>query len=155
MQEEELLPMLQEIAASHQLSPSLVRALIWKESRFRPNAIGGKGEIGLMQITNGAVADWARIHKCAPPSRSKLFLPRTNLEIGCWYLSQAQKHWKGYASQEILQLAEYNAGRTQVLRNWAPKEPSQAINLKDITFASTQDYIRKILDRQKHYEQHP
>ena len=155
LREEELLPLLRETADSYQLSPALVRALIWKESHFRPNAVGSKGEIGLMQITDGAVTDWARVHKCDSPTRKRLFQPSTNLEIGCWYLSQAQKHWEGYASQDILQLAEYNAGRAQVLRNWAPKEPTQPIDVTDISFDSTQDYIRKILDRKKHYELHP
>lgn len=150
--EELLLPAIREAAYRHGLESSLVRALVWKESRFRADAVGSKGEIGLMQITGGAVADWARRNRKPTPTRAQLFNPEVNLEIGCWYLSLSQKHWDGYASRRILELAEYNAGRTKVLKDWKPEKPEDEVPLDAITFPGTQDYIRQILVRQEHYK---
>lgn len=149
--EEELLPAIYAAAKKHSLEPELVRAVIWKESRFNPDSIGKIGEIGLMQITDGAVQDWARVNRQPIPSRQELFQPETNLEIGCWYLAHTGKHWDGYASQEILQLAEYNAGRTIVKKEWAPQSPEHPVSLEQITYPSTQSYIKQILERRDHY----
>ncbi len=152
LREQQLLPLIQSAAQKHGLSEHLVRAVVWKESRFDRLAVGSKGEVGLMQITSGAVSDWARVNKCAKPHRRQLFAPELNLEIGCWYLALTGKHWEGYASQAILQLAEYNAGRVKVRKDWAPKRPEDVVTLKTISYPSTQSYIRLILDRKKHYE---
>ncbi len=150
--EQELLPLLEESARRHGLSPALVRALVWKESRFRPEAIGAKGELGLMQVTQGAVQDWTRVHKTSRPRRGELLEPARNLEIGCWYLARTFQHWEGYLSQEKLALAEYNAGRTQVLRNWRPLAPGTPLHLEEITFPETRDYIQSILQKKAFYE---
>ena len=151
LSEEELLPAIYAAARKHSLEPELVRAVIWKESRFDPDSVGKIGEIGLMQITDGAVQDWARVNRQKIPSRQELFRPEINLEIGCWYLSHTGKHWDGYASREILQLAEYNAGRTKVVKDWAPATPDLPISIEQITYPQTQSYIRQILERRNHY----
>ena len=150
---EEIEALITQTATRHGLSAPLVMALVWKESRFKPNAVGSAGEIGLMQVLDGAVSDWARINQRAKPTKRQLFTPETNLEIGCWYLAQAHKHWEGYASQDILELAEYNAGRTVVLREWAPEKPENIVDLDSITFPSTRKYIKQIFKRRDHYMQ--
>lgn len=151
--QKEIEALIVQSAERHGLSAPLVMALVWKESRFKPNAVGSAGEIGLMQVLDGAVSDWARVNKCSKPSRRQLFKPETNLEIGCWYLAQAHKHWDGYASQDILELAEYNAGRTVVLREWAPEDPKKIVDLDSITFPGTRKYIKQIFRRRDHYMQ--
>ena len=40
-------------ARRHGLDPDLVRALIFRESRFNPQARGSRGEVGLMQFAQG------------------------------------------------------------------------------------------------------
>src|SRR5437870_4726393 len=49
------------LAASerYHIDPALVKAVIWRESRFRPMAHGGAGEIGLMQVNRLAAQEWA------------------------------------------------------------------------------------------------
>lgn len=150
--EEKLLLAIQIAAACHDLDPALVRAVVWKESRFNPDSVGTKGEIGLMQITSGAVQDWARLNRKPVPTQAELFTSDKNLMLGCWYLAHCRKHWDGYASQEILQLAEYNAGRTKVLKDWAPEKPEDTISLEDITYPSTRNYIKEILERRHRYQ---
>lgn len=145
-------PLVEEAARRHELSPSLVKAVIWKESRWLPTVVGGHGEVGLMQITPGAVADWQRLEKQAAPLRRDLFSPALNIEIGTWYLAWTGKHWQDYKAREILQLAEYNAGYTRVSKLWKPESPELDLPLTKISFPGTRDYIKQILARKAHYE---
>lgn len=149
--EVELLPLIRAAAARHDVPEELVRAVIWKESRFNSAAVGSKGEIGLMQITDGAVQDWARRRRQKKPVRRELFKPEVNLEIGTWYLAQCGRHWDGYLSRDILQLAEYNAGRRKVLKDWAPSRAADSLSLDAISYPGTQDYISQILARRAYY----
>jgi len=153
IREQKVLPMINAAAARHGLDPDLVRAVVWRESRFRQHAIGSKGEIGLMQLMPGATKDWASVHKCPIPHPRGLHDIHTNLEIGCWYLAKAQRQWQDYASCAILQLAQYNAGRATVLREWAPKEKTVVLTPKDITYPTTRQYVQTILDKQHFYKE--
>src|SRR5512136_1561371 len=48
------------VAAEHYgVDPALVKAVVWKESRFHPGARGKAGEIGLMQLREDAAREWA------------------------------------------------------------------------------------------------
>ena len=154
--EKALLPILNRKADKYRLERPLVRALIWQESRFRENVVGKAGEIGLMQITQACVSDWCRINHKPRPHRNTLFLPELNLEIGCWHLAQAAKHWAGHPSQEVLMLAQYNAGRTAVLRNHpkAREKDSEPISPEDLAFPTTRAYVRNILARKMFYLEH-
>ena len=46
-------------AKRYQVDPALVKAVVWRESRFDPDARGRAGELGLMQIRAAAAAEWA------------------------------------------------------------------------------------------------
>ena len=152
LREKELLPAIEAAANANGLPVSLVRAVIWKESRFNAQAVGNCGEVGLMQIMDGAVQDWARVNKCDVPPREALFDPQLNLKIGCWYLARCGEHWNGYAARPILQLAEYNAGRKNVLDRWRPATPETTMTADQITFPDTRRYITLILNQQARYE---
>ena len=41
---------IRQAALKYNVSPALVKAVIWRESRFKPKARGSVGEVGLMQI---------------------------------------------------------------------------------------------------------
>ncbi|MBQ9754719.1 MAG: lytic transglycosylase domain-containing protein [Lentisphaeria bacterium] len=139
-------------AARHRVPPQLVRALIFQESRFDPNARGYKGEIGLMQLLpSGAVADWARINKVAEPGEDELFDPVMNLEIGCWYLGRALRRWHDYKEGIALALAQYNAGEGRAKR-WKPGTKDGKV-LSRITISSTRRYVEQIIRRYRSYIQ--
>jgi len=55
-------------AAKYGVDPRLVKAIIWKESRYRVNAVGKAGEIGLMQVYGTAVNEWS--NRTGKPGRS-------------------------------------------------------------------------------------
>ncbi len=136
----------------HNVSPSLIRAIIWRESKFNPRVIGKAKEIGLMQITSGAVQDWCKANKKSTPMRRSLFKPSLNIEIGTWYLARAGRHWDGYKSKEILQISEYNAGYGNITKNWKPKSPTNEVKLSDITISSTRKYVEDVLKKKAEYE---
>ena len=44
-------------ASIYDMDPALIKAVIWRESRFNPDAVGAAGELGLMQIRDAAAGD--------------------------------------------------------------------------------------------------
>jgi len=70
------------VALEHRLDPMLVKAVVWRESRFDPNKNGSAGERGLMQVSEKAAREWARENKIDNFHVEKLFDPKTNLEQG-------------------------------------------------------------------------
>jgi soluble lytic murein transglycosylase len=67
----------------------LVKAVVWRESRFDPRKCGSAGERGLMQVSEKAADEWARENKIDTFRAEQLFDPKTNLEAGTWYLCRA------------------------------------------------------------------
>jgi len=135
--------LIRETALRHGIAPGLVKAVIWKESRFRPACVGRAGEMGLMQITQGAVTDWREACGRPMPNRVMCFDPRLNIEIGTWYLARAMRTWRHYRSADTLALAEYNAGGVRA-RGWAPANPQQVVAVSSISFPSTRGYIEQV-----------
>jgi hypothetical protein len=74
--------LIRSVALEHHLDPMLVKAVVWRESRFDPKKQGTHGERGLMQVTNVAANEWARENKIAGFNPDQLFEPKTNLEAG-------------------------------------------------------------------------
>ena len=136
-------------AMRHGVDPRLVRAVIWRESRFRARAVGGQGEIGLMQLLpKGAVAEYYRIHRTPPMSEKELFEVRNNLEIGCWYLGTALRRWKNADHSVERALVQYNAGEGRA-REWGP--PPAGKGAKDPISAPIRSYVNGIMTRYHGY----
>lgn len=148
-------PLIEAAARRHGLDPLLVKAVVWQESRFKPNVTGRSGEIGLMQVLveKGAVAQWASDHGRPLPPRSVLYHPSFNLEIGAWYLARAMRRWRGYEGQMALALAEYNAGVSGV--NWKEIDPDPYMSWEAvaamIAIPSTQEYVRSVIGQYHEY----
>ena len=141
---------IQKISLRRGLDPQLVRAVIFQESRFMKDAVGKKGEVGLMQVhLKGAVADWAKAHGKKVPSHAALCDVDLNLEIGTWYLALALKRWKMYRDQIPLALAQYNAGATRAAR-WKPERLDGDV-IPRIKIAATRAYVENIMARYRKY----
>jgi len=151
---QEVGPLMAEAASKHGLPLALVKAVVWRESDFEVRAVGGAGERGLMQVTSGAAQDWARVHRIRSFRETDLFDPRTNLEVGTWYLARAIRRWteEGADRPEVFGLAEYNAGITRA-RRWASHTPGMKAHefLDAVDFPTTKAYIRSILRRNELY----
>ncbi|RRI06985.1 lytic transglycosylase domain-containing protein [Mesorhizobium tamadayense] len=89
-------------AASYGVPMSLANAVIKIESNYRPNMVGGAGEIGLMQIKPAT----ARMMGYTGSVKG-LFDPDTNIKYGMKYLAMAQGLGGGTTCGTIL---KYNAG---------------------------------------------
>lgn len=144
--------LIREAAARHGVDPALVKAVIWRESHFRPHARGRAGELGLMQVTDAAAQEWAESAGVYPLPEGHLLDPRTNLLAGSWYLAKLLDRYASTDHPAAFALADYNAGRGNVLK-WARGEA--ATNhlhfQKAIGFPSTRAYVAAVLERQARY----
>jgi soluble lytic murein transglycosylase len=103
-------------SAKYNVEPALIKAVIWRESKFNPNAIGKKGEIGLMQIMPTTARDWAEAQKLGMFAFSDLFNPEKNVVCGAWYLKKLLSRYQNTDNPIPYALADYNAGRGNVLK---------------------------------------
>jgi soluble lytic murein transglycosylase len=146
-----------QAAGRHGVNPSLVKAVIWRETRFQPQMQGSHGERGLMQITEVAAMDWVKSEKVETFVPTDLFDPKTNIEIGTWYLGRAIKHWAHKDDPIPFALAEYNAGRTRVKRWEKSSGPITEFTAEDLKgvmdFPLTKQYVASILERYRQYRQ--
>jgi soluble lytic murein transglycosylase len=141
------------LAQRYAIDPALVKAVIWRESRFNPRVRGRVGEIGLMQIRALTAQEWAKAESRQRLFEGNLFEPELNLQIGIWYLSKLIKRYSHTDVPAAYALADYNAGRNNVLRwNQGAAVTNSALFLDKITFPSTQQYVRSILQRSLKYQ---
>ena len=147
--------LIEEIAAQNGIDPFLVKAVIRRESKFDPYAFGSHGEIGLMQVTEGAGWDWARAMKRRDFGRDALWNPQVNIEAGSWYLARALSRWTDKEPEERLPfaLAEYNAGFGNVL-HWLPhgRETTGAEFIETISYPTVRDYVTEVLENYETYK---
>lgn len=131
------------------VSPDLISALIFVESRFEPQAESHKGALGLMQVmptTGEWIAeklDWSFFKKV------DLLDPEKNLAAGTWYLGYLKQR---FAGNEFLALASYNAGARYV-KYWIDQEiwQGEAADVEQIPFPETRQYLIKIMWLRKVY----
>ena len=112
-----------ELAARFDLSPALIEALVWQESRWRPNAISPAGARGLAQLMPGTARDLG-----VNPDD-----PFANLEGGARYLREQLDRFDGDIEKA---LAAYNAGPGRVIAaNGIPR------------IRETQTYVSSVMGR--------
>ena len=140
-------------AKKYGVDPLLVKAVVWRESRFSTTKVGGAGERGLMQVGEAAARDWAAAHKIEVFVFADLFDAKTNLEAGTWYLSRALEHWKDREDPIPFALAEYNAGHSRV-EKWAANAESARDMLRAASGTGTRQYVDDVIRRYQHFLRH-
>jgi soluble lytic murein transglycosylase-like protein len=118
-----LLGYLNDTATRFNVSPALVQAVAWQESRFRSDAVSPKGAIGIMQLMPAT----ARQLGVNPHD------PHQNIYGGVAYLSMLLTRFNG---DTRLALAAYNAG---------PEAVAQYRGIPP--FRETQNYVTSIAAR--------
>jgi soluble lytic murein transglycosylase-like protein len=113
----------QELAARYDLSPALIEAVVWQESRWHPQAVSPVGARGLAQLMPGT----AQTLGVNPDD------PMANLEGGARYLREQLDRFGGDLEKA---LAAYNAG---------PGRVAQAGGVPRIR--ETQTYVSAVLGR--------
>jgi soluble lytic murein transglycosylase-like protein len=112
-----------EVAKANDISPYLLEAVVWQESRWNPGARSRAGAIGLAQLMPGTARDLG-----VDPND-----PLQNLSGGARYLRQQLNRFDGNVEKA---LAAYNAGPGRVMT--AGGIPS---------IPETQAYVRAIVAR--------
>lgn len=139
-------------ARRYGVEPALVKAVVWRESKFDPRARGKKGEIGLMQIMPDTAREWAGTQTFTLLSELTLFDAAKNIDCGVWYLGKLLARYRQADDAMPYALADYNAGRRNVLK-WM--KGSAATNsaefMEQIDFPSTREYVRAVLQRRDRY----
>jgi soluble lytic murein transglycosylase-like protein len=98
-----------ELSERHQLSPSLILAVIDTESSFRFGVVSKAGAVGLMQLLPDTAAEIARMYRIRSyRTASDLENPAVNLRLGVAYLAYL-RHQFGNSLHTV---AAYNAGPT-------------------------------------------
>lgn len=139
-------------ARRYGIDASLVKAVVWRESRFDAAARGAAGEVGLMQIREPAALEWAAAERVGGFHAGLLADPATNTLCGTWYLAKLLRRYDGADDPAVYALADYNAGRTHVLRwNKGAAATNSLAFLSQVTFPGTQEYIRSVIARRRHY----
>ncbi len=149
--------MIREAGRKYSLDPALIKAIVWRESRFHAKKVGTSGERGLMQVGDAAARDWARSAKIETFVPTDLFDPKTNLDAGVWYFHKALDRWKSRDDAVPFALGEYNAGKTRVDR-WISsthmnEQATAADLLAAIDYPTTRQYIDDITARYRFYKQ--
>ncbi len=112
-----------ELAIRYDLSPALIEALVWQESRWRNDARSSAGALGLTQLMPGTAREMG-----VDPAD-----PFMNLEGGTRYLRVQLDRFDG---DLVKALAAYNAGPNRVVRNGGVPP-----------FRETRNYIAGIMAR--------
>ena len=141
-------------ARRYGVEPALVKAVVWQESRFHPQARGSRGEIGLMQVMPKAAArDWSDAEHLPPLTPEHLLDPGTNTLVGAWYLGKLLKRYARTDNPLPYALADYNAGRGNVLKwNQGAAATNSATFMEQMQFPGTKSYVRSVMRRYEHYQ---
>ena len=126
-------------AAANGLNGGLVAAVVWTESKYRPDARSGRGAVGLMQLMP-ATAAWCAERLGQPYSEELLLQPDYNIKLGSYYL----KYLMDKFGDETLALAAYNAGEGNVAK-WIEEKRDT------IPFPETDEYIKRVRNAKNIY----
>jgi soluble lytic murein transglycosylase len=126
-------------AENYRLDPALLAAVIYQESRFRPDAKSSSGAIGLMQLTPDTAKGIAIRTGGAKFVVDDLYDPEINVRYGSWYL----RHLLDKYDDERLALAAYNAGQGNVDR-WRREG-------KEIQFGETRHFVARVEELKEIY----
>ena len=130
-----------KIARENNLDTNFIMAVVKTESSFREKIESSKGAVGFMQILP-STAEWVCEINNISYIEDSLTDINYNVDLGCKYynylLSKFDFEWA---------IVAYNAGENNVT-DWINK----GIDLDDIPFKESKDYLKKVLSNLKYYK---
>jgi len=139
-------------ARRYDVDPALVKAIVWRESRFDPSVHGGAQELGLMQIREEAAREWADAEHIGGFDHVHCLDPLTNTLAGTWYLRKLLKRYRQTDNPIPYALADYNAGRGNVLKwNNGEAATNSDVFIARIGFPGTKAYVKSVMQRYNRY----
>ncbi len=125
-------------SSEYNVDRSLVKAVIFKESRFKDTAVSSKGAIGLMQLMP-STALW--LMNKLKIEDYKIESADNNIRLGTYYLSYLMNLMD---SDEEHALLAYNAGPENAKR-WVNSEGYSKEDMDNyVDFNETRKYVREI-----------
>lgn len=140
-------------AEDYNVEKNMIFAVIKAESNFDEKAVSSKNALGLMQIMENTAIDVAEknnINIDKNNAREDILKVNNNINIGTKYLSILLEKYQNIE----LALAAYNAG-TGTVDNWIENGiiNKDGTNIENIPYKETNNYIRKILQNYKIYNE--
>ena len=137
-------------ARAKQLDPTLIAAVIYAESKFS-DSTSSAGALGLMQLLPSTADFIAQRSGGTRFTTQDLSTPEINIAYGSWYLRYLLDRYDG---DEVLALAAYNGGETNV-NKWLADARSRGerLGVEDIPFAETRAYVQRVLEARREYAQ--
>lgn len=136
-------------AASFEVPPSLIFAVIHTESHFDSQAVSPVGAKGLMQLMDETY-EWIQTKLPEEPAPiSRIFEPEINIRCGTKVLQVLLSQFDTLETA----LAAYNAGSGNVSR-WLknPEYSDDGVTLTVIPLTETKEYVSRVLKAQKRYQ---
>jgi len=139
---------IREQARAKRLDPALVAAVIYAESKFN-DSTSSAGALGLMQLLPSTAHFIAQRTGGSRFTTQDLSTPEINIAYGSWYLRYLLDR---YAGDEVLALAAYNGGETNV-NHWLADARSRGerLGVEGIPFAETRAYVQRVLEARQEY----
>lgn len=129
---------IEKYSTEYNVDRSLVKAVIFKESRFKETAVSSKGAIGLMQLMP-STALW--LMNKLKIEDYKIESADNNIRLGTYYLSHLMNLMD---SDEEHALLAYNAGPENAKR-WVNSEGYSKEDMDNyVDFNETRKYVREI-----------
>ena len=126
-------------AKNYELDPALLAAVVYKESKFDPDARSSSGAIGLMQLLP-TTAKGIAVHTGGKDFVvADLYDPEINVRYGAFYLRRLLRKYDDVR----LALAAYNAGQRNV-DTWLEDGG-------EIQFPETREYVADVLELREIY----
>ncbi len=134
----------------YEVEPALVYAVIRTESGFDEKAHSSADAMGLMQVTDTALA-WAqfRSDEFDDVTVEQLYEPHINIRVGVYVLSLL---FEQFESEQAV-IAAYNAGIGNV-EEWLtdPAYSSDGVTLHTVPFEETRHYLERVTSSKAIYE---
>jgi len=127
-------------ADNYGLDPALLAAVIYRESRFDPDAVSESGAVGLMQLLPDTAEGIAELTGGSAFRVSDLYEPEINVRYGAFYLRRLLTKYDGDLE---LALAAYHAGQGNV-DEWLGRGG-------EIEFPETRGYVDDVLELRDRY----
>ena len=121
-------------AKNYELDAALLAAVIYRESKFDPDAESSSGAIGLMQLLPSTAEGIALNTGGSRFVVRDLYDPEINVRYGSFYLRRLLRKY----DDTRLALAAYNAGQRNV-DEWIAED-------RGIAFPETREYVDDVLE---------
>jgi membrane-bound lytic murein transglycosylase C len=160
-----------QAAQRHQVSPTLIYAVIRTESNFNPFAVSSAPAYGMMQLvpTSGGREAYRQVTgRDEAPTREFLLNAENNIDLGTAYLGLlAHNHLEkigNNVSREYCVISAYNTGPSNALKPFSTNKVAAINSINsmqppavyeklraDLPYAETRQYLEKVVNYRKQF----